>query len=167
MDETSKIKGIKVHRALQIHAQGPLFSLSYEKHDCSLIAEALYSTHAIEVRSGLHCAPLAHQTLDTYPSGTVRIAPSVYHSREDFEYLLDALENSCARMRLLILFHSTRDVIRAERMCRENAMKCKAIPVPRGISSECGIALEITAEEKKSIVEFLMSQGIDLKVQEY
>ena len=46
----------------------------------------------IAVRTGLHCAPLAHKTLGTYPEGTVRISPGCFTSSEDIKQLLDALQ---------------------------------------------------------------------------
>ena len=46
----------------------------------------------IAVRTGLHCAPLAHQFLGTYPAGTIRFSPSYFTTEEDFEQLQDALD---------------------------------------------------------------------------
>lgn len=92
LKEIKEIPNIKLYCASDIHAQGPLFSINHTRHDCGKISEALYSTFTIEVRSGLHCAPLAHSTLGTYPSGTVRFSPSIYHSKEDFEYLIKAIK---------------------------------------------------------------------------
>jgi cysteine desulfurase family protein len=92
LKEIEQIPNIKLYRASDTHAQGPLFSINHAEHDCGKIAKALFSTFSIEVRSGLHCAPLAHKTLGTFPSGTVRFSPSIYHSKIDFEYLIDAIK---------------------------------------------------------------------------
>lgn len=45
----------------------------------------------IAVRTGLHCAPLAHQALGTYPLGTVRVSPGYTTTESDIERLLDAV----------------------------------------------------------------------------
>ena len=45
----------------------------------------------IAVRTGLHCAPLAHKTLGTFPEGTVRVSPGFFTATEDIEAFLDAL----------------------------------------------------------------------------
>ena len=45
----------------------------------------------IAVRTGLHCAPLAHETLGTLPEGTVRASVGYANTREDVEYLLESL----------------------------------------------------------------------------
>jgi cysteine desulfurase family protein len=88
----SGLPGYRVYRAEREALQGELFSLTHERMDSSELAMRLYETHRIETRPGLHCAPLAHRTLGTFPEGTVRIAPSLYHSARDFEMLLEALE---------------------------------------------------------------------------
>jgi selenocysteine lyase/cysteine desulfurase len=91
LNEVDKIPFLKLHRAKDTHAQGLLFSISHIELSCSKIAEKLYEKFSIEIRSGLHCAPLAHKTIGTFPSGTARFAPSIYHTPKDFEYLLEAL----------------------------------------------------------------------------
>lgn len=46
----------------------------------------------IAVRTGLQCAPLAHQFLGTYPAGTIRLSPGYFTTEEDFAQLKDALD---------------------------------------------------------------------------
>lgn len=46
----------------------------------------------ISVRTGLQCAPLAHQFIGTYPAGTIRFSPSYFTTDEDFEELQKALD---------------------------------------------------------------------------
>ncbi len=45
----------------------------------------------IAVRTGLHCAPLAHRTLGTFPQGTIRVSPGYSTTPEDLEYFLKAV----------------------------------------------------------------------------
>jgi cysteine desulfurase / selenocysteine lyase len=47
----------------------------------------------IAVRTGLHCAPLAHQTLGTFPAGTVRVSPGYSTTKEDIDYFLHSLRS--------------------------------------------------------------------------
>lgn len=51
----------------------------------------LFSEHGIALRTGLHCAPLAHQFLNTYPSGTIRFSVNCFTSDEDFDELIEVL----------------------------------------------------------------------------
>ena len=45
----------------------------------------------IAVRTGLHCAPMAHQTLGTFPSGTVRVSPGYLTTLDDIDRFLKSL----------------------------------------------------------------------------
>jgi cysteine desulfurase/selenocysteine lyase len=45
----------------------------------------------IRVRTGLHCAPLIHRRMDTYPAGTVRISVSPFNTNEEIDALIDAI----------------------------------------------------------------------------
>ena len=45
----------------------------------------------IEVRTGLHCSPLAHKFLGTFPEGTVRFSVGYFNNDNDFEVLEKAL----------------------------------------------------------------------------
>jgi len=49
--------------------------------------------HAFEIicRSGLHCAPLIHQALGSYPEGSVRVSFSQFNSQKDAEALISAV----------------------------------------------------------------------------
>ena len=46
----------------------------------------------IAVRTGLQCAPRAHEFLNTYPAGTVRFSVNYFTSDKDFEQLQGALD---------------------------------------------------------------------------
>ena len=50
-------------------------------------ASSIFAEQNIAVRSGLQCAPLAHKTLGTFPSGTVRFSCGYFTSEEDFAEL--------------------------------------------------------------------------------
>lgn len=49
------------------------------------------SDNNVAVRTGLHCSPIAHRFLGTYPAGTVRFSTGYFTSPEDFEVLESAL----------------------------------------------------------------------------
>lgn len=55
-------------------------------------AGTVFAKKGISVRAGLECAPLAHQFLGTYPSGTIRFSVSYFTSESDFKSLKDALD---------------------------------------------------------------------------
>ena len=52
----------------------------------------IFDHQGISVRTGLHCAPLAHRFMGTYPAGTIRFSVNYFTSEEDFEQLIEALD---------------------------------------------------------------------------
>lgn len=55
-------------------------------------AGQIFDRCGVAVRTGLHCAPLAHKFLGTYPAGTIRFSVGYYTSDKDFEELAQALD---------------------------------------------------------------------------
>ena len=56
-------------------------------------AGSVFSERNIAVRTGLQCAPLAHQFLGTFPAGTIRFSVNCLTSDEDFAELESALDD--------------------------------------------------------------------------
>lgn len=55
-------------------------------------AGTIFNEQGISVRTGLHCAPLAHEFMHTFPAGTVRFSVNYFTSDEDFMQLKEALD---------------------------------------------------------------------------
>ena len=64
--------------------QGGVISLRHGQMDCERVAEAL-GRAGVAVRSGLHCAPCAHETGGTLDSGTVRFSFSPFNGVKDVD----------------------------------------------------------------------------------
>ncbi|MDR0885027.1 MAG: aminotransferase class V-fold PLP-dependent enzyme [Clostridiales Family XIII bacterium] len=60
--------------------------------DSGVLARRLYEEHGIITRSGLHCAPLAHQVAGTFPEGTLRFSFGYDTTMEDIDITCKALE---------------------------------------------------------------------------
>ena len=71
----------------------PVLSFNIKDKDSEEVARYLSKSAGICVRSGLHCAPLAHETMGTIDRGTVRISPSVFTTDSDMKILLNSLRN--------------------------------------------------------------------------
>lgn len=56
-------------------------------------AGSIFAERGISVRTGLQCAPKAHQFLGTYPAGTIRFSVNALTSDRDFDELRDALDD--------------------------------------------------------------------------
>jgi cysteine desulfurase family protein len=92
MEAIAGIPGYTIHSAGDDLRQGELFSVTAGFASPSELGSALYEGFGFETRVGLHCAPLAHKTIGTFPEGTVRIAPSIYHTKDDFIRLFAAFK---------------------------------------------------------------------------
>ena len=55
-------------------------------------AGSIFNQWGIAVRTGLHCAPLAHRYLGTFPAGTIRFSVNYFTTEKDFEDLKNALD---------------------------------------------------------------------------
>lgn len=55
-------------------------------------AGEIFDRCGIAVRTGLQCAPLAHQFVGTHPAGTIRFSVGYFASEKDFEELRQALD---------------------------------------------------------------------------
>ncbi|SFU62535.1 cysteine desulfurase family protein [Clostridium sp. DSM 8431] len=67
-------------------------SINHKSLDPSEIS-FLLNDEGIKTRAGLHCAPLAHKTIGSFPAGTVRFSLSYFNSIEDIDYALKTLNN--------------------------------------------------------------------------
>lgn len=67
-------------------------SVSTEKMDIAELAFILADKYGIATRVGLHCAPNAHKTLGTYPTGTLRFSFGRHNTAEEVNIALQALE---------------------------------------------------------------------------
>jgi len=68
-----------------------VFSLVFKNRDQGEAAYLLERDYGILTRSGLHCAPLAHQTLGTFPQGSVRFSFGYFTTADDVDAALLAI----------------------------------------------------------------------------
>jgi len=61
----------------------------------------------------------------------------------------------------VVIFYSTSAAIRAESLAKRNKLMVKLIPVPRNLSSDCGICLQFNNEDKQRIKEILVERKIE------
>lgn len=61
----------------------------------------------------------------------------------------------------VIVFPSTSHAIRAERVLQQAGIKVMTIPVPRQISSDCGIALKFDSTDTERVSETLSEAKVE------
>lgn len=60
-------------------------------------------------------------------------------------------------------FFSTHQALRLEKVGKEQNLEIKMVPVPREISSSCGLACRFIYEDEHVIQELCQDQGIELE----
>lgn len=91
--EVEKIKGVKLYGLPSGSEKDrvAVVSLNIEGRDPSEVGYELDEKYGIMTRVGLHCAPLAHRTIGTYPTGTVRFSFGYYNTPREVETAVKAL----------------------------------------------------------------------------
>ncbi len=92
LNEIRSIRRVHVFCAEKIENQGFVFSLTIDGIDNGFAAQWLDEEKGILSRVGLHCAPLAHRFLQSFPAGTIRFAASPFTTSQDFEACIEAVK---------------------------------------------------------------------------
>lgn len=58
------------------------------------------------------------------------------------------------------IFHSVHKVMKAEKILKQEQIEMLLIPVPRQLTSDCGLAIRYAAKERSSVEEILARQGL-------
>jgi len=74
-----------------IEGRTAVVSIDCIDRDNAEISYLLDKDYGIATRCGLHCAPSAHKTLDTFPQGTVRFSFNHFNTEQEIEYTIDVL----------------------------------------------------------------------------
>ena len=83
--------GLQEHPGIHIYSgEGQVLSITIDGLDNGTAALEFEERWGIMTRIGLHCAPLAHRTLGTFPEGTIRFAVSPFTTEEDIRICITA-----------------------------------------------------------------------------
>jgi hypothetical protein len=58
----------------------------------------------------------------------------------------------------VVLFESISHALRAEKLIKAAQIPCKLIPVPRHLSSDCGVCLRFNTDAKDQVEEILQGR---------
>lgn len=91
--KVKEIPGLRIAGKQEIEDRVAVVAVDFTERDNAMIAFELEQEYGIMTRVGLHCAPLAHNTLQTYPQGAVRFAFSANNTKEEIDICIDGIYN--------------------------------------------------------------------------
>jgi hypothetical protein len=63
----------------------------------------------------------------------------------------------------VILVYSTSYALRVEKVLAKAGMSCKLIPVPRHLSSDCGVCVRIERADQQAVLQALQAARVELE----
>ncbi|MGB3976584.1 MAG: aminotransferase class V-fold PLP-dependent enzyme [bacterium] len=94
LDGLKTLPGIHLYGPQAAESRTMTFSVTCQGKDIAALANDLAYEHRIVTRAGLHCAPWAHKTIGSFPEGTLRISPGIFHEDSDIDAMLTALDQT-------------------------------------------------------------------------
>ena len=91
LEKIKAFPGIRVAGRQNLSERVAVVALDFTQWDNAMVAFELEQEYGVMTRVGLHCAPLAHKTLSTYPQGVVRFAFSASNTKEEIDICIDGI----------------------------------------------------------------------------
>lgn len=85
-------KHIRIIGRKDLSMRSAVVSIQTLDEDMASVAWHLDHDYHIMTRVGLHCAPNAHKTLDTYPAGTIRFSFGPQNTNDEIDFCIRALK---------------------------------------------------------------------------
>lgn len=92
-----ELTGVRVLGTHDAARQTAVVSFNIDGWSCSEVAQTLEDRGGICCRAGLHCAPLAHRQLGTFPEGAVRLSLGIFNTETEIAAALDTLRELAGR----------------------------------------------------------------------
>ena len=92
LDGLETIDGVTLCGTKDLDRRVGVISVDFLREDNAEAAFRLETEFGILTRCGLHCAPSAHKTLDTFPRGTVRFSLGFANTEADVDAALAAIK---------------------------------------------------------------------------
>ena len=92
IDGLKTIDGVEIYGLLDEKRKTPVVSMNMEGVDSSILSYVLDDEYDIQTRPGLHCAPLAHETIGTIKKGAVRFSFSCFNKEDEIIYAIETLK---------------------------------------------------------------------------
>ena len=92
LEGAAPLKGVRLYGPRDAGMTTAVVSFNIDSMTPSEAAMRLDDEYGILCRPGLHCAPLAHRTVGTFPQGTLRFSFGYFNTPEEVQRVLKAIE---------------------------------------------------------------------------
>ncbi|MGL5756345.1 MAG: aminotransferase class V-fold PLP-dependent enzyme [Paraclostridium sp.] len=92
LKKLKEVPDIKIYGPMDSKKRAAVISINIGDIDSGELTFILDDMYDIETRSGIHCSPLAHETLGTLRQGTVRFSLGYFNTEEEIEKTVEALK---------------------------------------------------------------------------
>lgn len=93
IDSLLSIPKIKVYGKKNIENRTAVTAFNIADRSSNQIAFQLENQYNIELRAGLHCAPLLHKKMGTVEQGMLRLSPGYFNDKKEIAEFLNILES--------------------------------------------------------------------------
>jgi selenocysteine lyase/cysteine desulfurase len=93
IDGLTSLPKIKVYGKKDIENRTAVTAFNLDNYSSNQLAFKMQNEYDIQLRGGLHCAPLLHKFLGTDNQGMLRISPGYYNTEAEVNEFLNILES--------------------------------------------------------------------------
>ncbi|MDI6785268.1 MAG: aminotransferase class V-fold PLP-dependent enzyme [bacterium] len=93
IEKLNEIEEIILYGSFSKDSQIPVVSFNINGIESSEASYILDQVFNIMSRPGLHCAPYAHKTIKTFPSGTIRFSLGYFNTKEEVDISVQAIKH--------------------------------------------------------------------------
>jgi len=93
LEGLSELDNVTVYGPRDVERMVGVVSAVVKGVDPARVSALLDQEYGIATRPGLHCAPLAHKSIGTFETGTVRFSVGFFNTVEDIEETVGAMKH--------------------------------------------------------------------------
>lgn len=91
-EELLEFKNVKIYSRPEIAKNSGIIAFNFHDVESTKVSYVLDKVYNVATRAGLHCSPLAHNSLHTIKTGTVRLSVGCFNTFEEIKITLKFLK---------------------------------------------------------------------------
>ncbi|HEY4544317.1 MAG TPA: aminotransferase class V-fold PLP-dependent enzyme, partial [Tissierellaceae bacterium] len=91
IENIKDLEGVRIYN-FDINKTSSVVSINIKDYQSSDIEDYLSNEYNIITRSGLHCAPMVHKSMNTLKTGMVRFSFSYFNTKDEIDLVVKAIK---------------------------------------------------------------------------